>query len=76
MKQEILGIERKYQESIQLTYNHIVRILMHLKNIRLLKKRNLRNGKGGYSSQVLLPLDQNLTYSKERETMVLGSLFI
>lgn len=34
MKDEIIGLENKYQESIKLTYHHTVRMLMHLKNIR------------------------------------------
>lgn len=34
MKDEILGLDHKYQESIQLTYHYTVRMLMHLKNIR------------------------------------------
>ena len=34
MKGDLFEMDSKYQESIKLTYNHTVRMLMHLKNIK------------------------------------------
>lgn len=34
MKDNLLDIDRKYEESIRLTYQYTVRMFMHLKNIR------------------------------------------